>query len=133
MRKINVLDTKKVPIGISIPLTESSTAFFAQTYSTADQYKTNILNLIMTAKGERRMVPSYGSNIRKRVFEQDTNLIDVLRNDIETAFSEWMPEVTIVNLEVYKRNDNDHAFLIKLFYSLPFNSDIVYQIEAEIK
>lgn len=131
--KINLLDTEKNPIGISLPLTESSVSFFGQTYTTADQYKTNILNLIMTVKGERRMVPSFGTDLKRRIFEQNTNLEEVIKNDIEFALEEWIPEVSVSEINVYKSNDNEHAFLIKLFYTLPYDSGNIQQLDAEVK
>ncbi|MCK9273161.1 GPW/gp25 family protein [Candidatus Gracilibacteria bacterium] len=130
--KINILDVQKKPIGISIPLTENSTTFFSQTFTTLDQYKTNIINLIMTAKGERRMFPTYGSNLKKRIFEQGVNLEETLKNDIVSAISEWMPEVTIVSIEVYQDGSNEHAFLIKVFFTVPYSEEL-QNVEVEVK
>ena len=130
--KLNSLSLNKKPIGLTIPIAQNQNAFFAQTFTTIDQYKTNIKNLLLTVKGERRMLSTYGSDLKKRIFEQDTNLSDLIENDIESALSEWMPEVKIKSINIYKNDQNDYAFLVRLFFSLPFNAQNVEQVNLEI-
>ena len=51
----------RVAIGVSIPF--NAPQVFTQTYTTQDQVKSNIINFILTNKGERVFNPTFGSNI----------------------------------------------------------------------
>jgi phage baseplate assembly protein W len=119
--KLPTNDVKKLPIGLALPLAPNSTNLFAINYTTAAQYKTNIRNLIMTTTGERRMVPQFGSMLRKRIFDQSSNMAEELQNDVETSMNNWLPEVKIDNINILQDSTNEHAFLIKMQYSLPFS------------
>lgn len=130
--KLNFLSLNKKPIGLNITLAPDQTSFFSQTFTTIDQYKTNIKHLLLTSKGERRMLTTYGSDLKKRLFEQDINLSDFIRNDIESALNDWIPEVKVQSINIYKDDKNDHSFLVKLFFTLPFNTKNIEQVDLEI-
>tara|TARA_R110002012_G_scaffold34219_3_gene99072 strand:- start:1164 stop:1586 length:423 start_codon:yes stop_codon:yes gene_type:complete len=77
-------------IGVSIPFSNSSV--FNQTFNTADQIKSNLINYFLTNKGERILNPTYGGNLRNLLFEQITEetlnvLQKRLKTDIENKFS----------------------------------------------
>lgn len=123
--KKSELEINKLPIGLALPLAASANSFFEQTTTTEEKYKTCIKNLLLTTKGERRLLPRYGSRLKTRVFEQKSeNFLSLIESDVSEAFTEWLPELTLVNLELYSRNDNEHAFLIKLFYKIPIDNEV---------
>ena len=70
VRRINPLDANKniATIGVALPL--DSTNLFQGTPTTREQVKTNLLNLILTEKGERLMHPNYGLGVKNLLFEQ---------------------------------------------------------------
>ncbi len=77
-------------IGVSIPF--SNSAVFNQTFTTADQIKSNLINYFLTNKGERILNPTYGGDLRNLLFEQITEetlnvLQQRLKTDIENRFS----------------------------------------------
>ena len=77
-------------IGVSIPFSNSSV--FNQTFNTADQIKSNLINYFLTNKGERILNPTYGGNLRNLLFEHITeetlNVLEKrLKTDIENKFS----------------------------------------------
>jgi hypothetical protein len=75
----------KVIIGVSIPFVGSyingSDAVFNATYTTNDQIKYDIINYVLTNKGERPLNPNYGGDIRKFVFQ---NIDGVNLNNLKT-------------------------------------------------
>jgi phage baseplate assembly protein W len=102
---------KRVAVGVSIPfngvptnpnnsLFSGSTfpppapqgnSVFNSTYTTIDQIKSNVINYVLTNKGERVLNPNYGSNLRNFIFENltETNLraLEIkLSNDISSNF-----------------------------------------------
>lgn len=107
-------------IGVSLPLDKGPLGYFASTYTTMEQTKTNLKNLILTIPGERVMHPTLGSSLRRVVFEQvlDEDALketvdNLIRDDIEV----WLPYLNINELEVLWGED-DHLVTIKLTVSL---------------
>ena len=70
IRRISPLDISKnvVTIGVALPL--NSNNIFQGTPTTREQIKTNLLNLILTEKGERINHPNYGLGVKSLLFEQ---------------------------------------------------------------
>ena len=105
--QVNPLDLQgNITIGISLPFNGPSGPF-NKTYSTKDQIKSNLINLLLTNKGERLYNPDFGADLKTVLFEgitEDTSTI--LKNLINTNVSIWVPEVTITNVGVIK--DEDH-------------------------
>lgn len=104
--QINPLDLQgNIAIGISLPF--NGPAAFNSTYSTIEQIKSNLVNLLLTNKGERVMNPEFGCDLRTVLFDgivEDT--IDSIRSLINTNVAIFVPEVTITNIGVTQ--DEDH-------------------------
>jgi hypothetical protein len=60
------LDKNKA-IGISIPF--NAGGVFNQTFSTKDQVRSNLINFLLTYKGERILNPEFGADLPKLLFE----------------------------------------------------------------
>lgn len=77
--------------------------------------------LLLTAKGERPMMPTYGSDLKAVLFEPSTTeLSDVALEDtiIETT-EMWMPEIVIdeVNIkrpEAYTEEDRNNPYTVEV-------------------
>ena len=71
-----------IGIGIQIPFGPGRSNFKLN-YTTLDQARTNIINLLLTHKGERFMQPKFGTDLRRFLFRQNTqNLADDIRDDL---------------------------------------------------
>ena len=68
MPKIYQTQVPATPIGITLPIQDGNSGFFQQSFDTLTQVKSNILNLLNTRPGERRMQPTFGSNLWSIVF-----------------------------------------------------------------
>jgi len=105
--RVNPLDLQgNIAIGVSLPF--NGPVAFNSTYSTYDQIKSNLVNLLLTNKGERVMNPEFGADLKRVIFEgitEDTN--DIIRNLISTNVSIFVPEVTVENLNIIKDEDNN--------------------------
>lgn len=119
----STLDDNNKYIGVTIPFNNPSGVFF-QSKTNIKQIYSNLKNLLMTAKGERYMLPEFGTEIRYILFENITDedkFIDSIKNDIVDAIKMWMPFLSVEELTV-KLNMNDdgrvddpsHAVGIKL-------------------
>lgn len=67
MKILKVHLDKTVQVGISLPMNVSNV--FPMTFSNKEQIKSNLLNFILTNKGERLYRPNFGTDIRKKLFE----------------------------------------------------------------
>jgi phage baseplate assembly protein W len=106
----------RVAIGVSLPF--NAPQVFTQTYTTQDQIKSNIINYILTDKGERIFNPSFGSDIRKSLFENITqDLLQTLEITLNEDLSNYFPNVYFSNINITPDYD-ENIISIKIEYSL---------------
>jgi len=91
-------------VGFGFPL--DGDAVFIPTYTTRAQTKANMLNYLLTNRGERVFRPNFGSNLRSLLFE---NIIDAELQDLQSIIQEdirrFFPNVTVKEIEF--NNDPD--------------------------
>ena len=103
---------KRVPIdynyrkavGFALPM--DGNAVFRPTYTTRDQIKSNLINYMLTNKGERVFNPNFGSNLRALLFEQIddgdlADLLEVIQLNIRTEF----PLITVSEILFNKSSE----------------------------
>ena len=89
----------QIPIGITLPLRDGNSGYFEQSYDTLTQTKSNIINLLNTRPGERRMQPTFGSRLHSLVFEQNIEVLpEIAANIVKEDISMWIPNVTVTNI-----------------------------------
>jgi phage baseplate assembly protein W len=81
-------------VGFGFPL--NGNAVFVPTYQTRDQIKANLVNYLLTNKGERVFNPNFGGDLRNLLFE---NILDAtvedLRERIQNDINSFFPEVQV--------------------------------------
>ena len=84
------------PIGITLPIQDGNNGYFAQSFDTFTQVKTNIINLLNTRQGERRFQPTFGTRLWNLIFEQNIDTLkDQAVNIVTEDINSWIPNVTI--------------------------------------
>ena len=98
--RVNPLDLQKnIVIGVSLPF--NSPGVFNKTYSTKEQIKSNLINLLLTDKGERIMNPEFGADLRRSLFDNITNSnIDLLKIKIIDAINIFIPEIELLGVDI---------------------------------
>lgn len=111
----NVLNPN-IGVGISIPFTSPSA--FTTTYSYKDQIKYNLINLLLTNKGERLFNPNFGTDIRQQLFNQlvDDNYESTIDN-IKSLIRVYFPEIIINKIEI-SSSPNTNTLIFILDYSI---------------
>lgn len=103
-----VIDSKKFEdyaIGITLPIQIGNTAF-NQSFITADQVKSNIINLLLTKRFERLMQPEFGSGIQELLFNMNDEMFaDNLENTIVDTLSKWLPFVNVETINIQQSNE----------------------------
>ena len=120
--RINPLDLQpNVAIGLDLPFDTSLGGGFKLNYTTLDQAVANSKNLLLTNKGERVMLPTFGCDIQKSLFDNITDeLVATLDNNIRESFATWLPYIFINELTITDDRDYNRLF-IKLMISLQDN------------
>ena len=109
------LDKNKA-IGVSIPF--NGGGVFKSTFSTKDQIKSNLINLLLTYKGERVLNPQFGADLPRLLFEPINNdTLIKIENQIVTSVSTYIPEITITNIEITPDTDKNTIY-INIIYQL---------------
>jgi phage baseplate assembly protein W len=89
------------PIGLVLPLTRGNAGFFDQSYDTLTQIKSNIINLLRTNSGERRMQPQFSSGLQEYLFEQNLEETpEILKKVIQDRINLWIPGVIVKNVDL---------------------------------
>jgi phage baseplate assembly protein W len=119
--RVNPLDLQKnIAIGVALPFGASGTdKLFTQTFSTKDQIKSNLINLLLTNRGERILNPNFGSDLKRILFEPITPIIeDNIRDTINTSASIYIPEITINEIIIDTGFSDNNQIIITINYIL---------------
>lgn len=109
------IDSKKrKAVGFSIPINGS--AVFIPTHTTRDQIKSNLINYLLTNKGERVFNPNFGANLRNILFQQiDDITIEKLRIRIQTSISSNFPRVSVKELKFHNSPEDNSINLVLIY------------------
>jgi phage baseplate assembly protein W len=137
--KVNVSDLTQNDykiLGIGINRNSDSNGIFAVNYTTLNQAKDSLKNLILTHKGERIMEPEFGCDVWRVIFEQiDGDLIETrIENTILDAVSIWMPYITINGI-VFDYDDNDidnNKIFLDIKFSLTSNPNLSDTLQINV-
>jgi len=110
---------KNTAIGINLPIRVGSNGYFDQTTDSYSAIKNNIVNLLRTIPGERRMNPDFGCRLWNIVFEPNDSFIvekvtDIIKDDIK----KWIYGVSVTDVVVKYYNDVDGNVNSKDIYKL---------------
>jgi|TARA_B110000908_G_C9936468_1_gene306289 phage baseplate assembly protein W len=102
-RRISPLNlNKNVTIGVAFPLDETN--LFKGTETLQEQAKANLLNLLLTQRGERVNVPDYGVGLKSLLFEQQIKL-DILKDIIIAQTSRYISNIKILDVQTNLSED----------------------------
>ena len=118
--RINPIDAQTdVAIGIRFPF--NAEGVFHSTYTTKEQIKSNLLNVLLTEPGERVFLPNFGVGLRKQLFETDINREELIFK-IEQQIKIHIPEIELINVSVNKAKDS-HELYIAIYYKIMINKE----------
>lgn len=86
---------------ISLPFSFDSSGGLSYTTDEVKIMQDRIAIVVLTRLQERVMRPSFGSGVQSNVFESADTAILLSQEDIQAAFSEWLPYLTLVRADGY--------------------------------
>ena len=106
-KRINPIDRQpRKAVGVSLPF--SGKAVFNSTFETKEAIKSNIVNYLLTGKGERYMNPTFGSGIRDELFtnvnRENTSSLEV---KVASKLRNYFPNLAIVQLSITPLPDSN--------------------------
>ena len=97
-----VIDTEEFndyAVGLSLPLKNGDGGFFEQNFTSYNQAKSNLKNLLLTKKGERIAQPQFGSGLQSLLFEPiDSEFENKITDTITESVEKWLPYITIEDI-----------------------------------
>ena len=129
--KVNVQDLVQNDykiIGTGINRRSATNGIFPVNFTTISQAKDNLVNLIMTKKGERLMQPEFGCDIWNLIFQPivDEDIQLQVENAIIDAVNNWLPYITITSIIVNTEDElkDTNTFNVSLGFALSSNTNI---------
>jgi phage baseplate assembly protein W len=101
--------------------------------SNIELVKQDLLNHIYTLKGERLMMPSFGTRIPMLTFEpNDEETRQIVEDDLKAVFA-YDPRVSLITLSVLNLPDNNAIIAFADLLYVEFNVRDVLNIEVKSK
>ena len=112
-------------VGFGFPL--NGDAVFVPTYQTRDQIKANLVNYLLTNRGERVFNPNFGADLRNLLFGNvsDTTTED-LRERIQNDINSFFPEVQVKQV-IFDNIPDSNTINFTLTYQI-----VVFGIEESV-
>lgn len=130
-------------LGLQYPLMKTPRGLMAQKTG-VDQIKADLIQLLLTNPGERVMMPTFGTALRKLQFQPNDSALEIeAKNMIAQSIKEWEPRIEIQNIAVTSNVDvsyldpNDPGYdresilYIKIDFIDPENISKIEQLQLE--
>ncbi len=116
--------------GITLPVKLGESGYFEQAFQSFEQAKSNLINLLMTKKGERIMQPDFGTGLEHLLFEpmdSEGEFEEKLQDVITKSVNFWLPYINIDEIEVEMTDDMRDRNMAKMAIKFTVGSEITKQ------
>ena len=116
---------KNVTIGVAFPLDENN--MFSGTETVEDQTRANLINILLTQKGERINEPDFGVGLKNLLFESNIDLNN-LKEKIEIQVAKFLGNIEIEEISTGSSDDKHTIFISITYRSLLDNQEDSIQL-----
>lgn len=129
-----IQEDKPKTVGFAYPVKSKgdfgSSVFFSKA-SNVSLIRANLRQLIRTDRGERVMLPRFGLNLKKYLFQPlDEITFALIQEEILETFSKYFNKGKIISLQILG-NDDSSSLVIKLAIEL-FDTREIFEEQLEI-
>lgn len=107
-------------INIQFPFMPSPDGFlFNLTKTDNEAIKSDLMHLILTRKGERLYMPSFGTNLLKFIFEpNDTLTKNSIKDEIKETVKRYIPNLSINDVNITDSEDSEYTAVVRIDYTI---------------
>lgn len=116
-------------IGISV-LFNNGNNIFNTTTTTKEQVKSNLINYILTNKGERMFDPTFGGDLRASLFNPDSTF-DSISARLESEIYAYVPNIIIKNIIINNQSDKNLVNLVLEYTISNQNDSLVINVSTK--
>ena len=91
-------------ISISYPYTTDGFGVVKPTTNVNKIYLDRVLTLLSTNVGQRPMLPEYGTDIEKALFENNNDFESAVNQAVKDALARWIPDVSVAEIKIVSPN-----------------------------
>ena len=103
-------------IGVKLPF--SSDSVFTSTFTSREAIKTNLIDFFLTAKGERYLNPTFGSEIKSFLFEHiNTDNIKLIDSVVRKEIKLFFPRIEPITIST-TGDPNTHTLQFSMTYTV---------------
>lgn len=120
--------------GLQFPVGENKNGGYFSKISDVNLVRKNLRQLLETERGERFMLPDYGTNLKKYLFEpKDPILFNQIKREIAETVDKYAADVRLLNIQVKATNKSIAGGLeIKLFCSMNTDRSTPFEVNLEV-
>jgi phage baseplate assembly protein W len=115
---------KNTAIGVKLPF--NAPGVFYSTFSTSEQIRYNIVNLVLTSKGERVENPNFGTSVRSQLFQQiDPSTFSDLEASLVYDIQTYIPNIRVTNVQFSQTGEyNDNTLVVTIVYQILISNQV---------
>lgn len=117
--------------GMTFPIGSNINSGYFSKSSGVELIKRNLIQLLRTDRGERFMLPLFGSNLKTYIFEPiDEFLFSKIRKELTQTIKRYAPYVDIIKIDINPTNQNQFraGLEIIMFCRLKEENDVVFEV-----
>jgi len=123
--------------GFVFPMGDIDSGKFLKQGSDVELVKGQLRQLLLTARGERVMLPGYGTNLKNYLMEPlDQATLSQIKREILESFSKYAANVLVTKLQVFPGSTSTpqggNFLVVKLFCILKAEQDTAFEIKLDI-
>lgn len=132
--QIGTIDKKRY--GLSFPTGSLNNKGFFAKISGTQLSKANLKQLVLTARGERVMLPNFGTNLRNYLFEQlDAQTVSNIKKEIMYSFAKYGQGLKLLKMQVLPNDSVNYqgtqGITVRLFVEVE-NNDQIIDVEVSL-
>lgn len=122
--------------GFSFPLMNRGGGYLKKATG-IELIKNNLRQLLLTNRGERVMLPDFGTNIRQYLMEPlDQALLSQIKREILESVTKYATNVKLTKLLILPSdsvsNSGGNHIYIKAYFQIPEEQDINFEVKVEL-
>ena len=112
---------------LGISLGQNGNVVFESTYTSIEQEFAKLKTLLLTRKGERVMVPTFGTDLLKIIFQPNTadikqDIVDYIKDPVD----QWLPEINLIDIDVITMDEDPtliHDVVVRITFSAAYSNE----------